>query len=57
MLRTNYSTAEHVTALIKMFRPSLVTRDASFTLKEVFLFSCNKLFFFPFSDLLKNASL
>ena len=25
MLRPNYSTVEHVTALIKMFRPSLVT--------------------------------
>ena len=34
MLRHNYSTVEHVTALIKMLRPSFVTRDARFTLKE-----------------------
>ena len=58
MLRPNYSTVEHVTALIKMLRPSLVTRDARYTLKEVFLFSCKKLFFCLFyANLLKNASL
>ena len=34
MLRPNYSTGEHVSALIKIFRPSLVTRDTRFTLKE-----------------------
>ena len=57
MLRPNYSTVEHVTALIKMLRPSLVTRDTRFTLKEGVFFSCKKLFFSLFSNLLKNASL
>ena len=59
MLRPNYSTVGHVTALIKMLTPSLVTRDTRFTLKEVFLFSCKKLFFCLFYsnllNLLKNA--
>ena len=51
-VETNYSTVEHVTALIKMLRPSLVTRDTRFMLKEVFLFSCKKLFFCLFSGYL-----
>ena len=34
MLRCNYSTVEHLTALIKMLRPSLVTSDTRFTFKE-----------------------
>ena len=45
MLRPNYSTVEHVNALIKMLTPTLVTRDTRFTLKEVFLFSCRKTIF------------
>ena len=58
MLRPNYSTVVHVTALIKMLPPSLETRDTRFTLKEVFHFSCKKLFFCLFyANLLKNALL
>ena len=34
MLRPNYSTVVHETALIKMLRQYLVTRDTRFTLKE-----------------------
>ena len=58
MLRCNYSTEEHVTALIKLFRPSLVTRDTRFRLKErVFYFikkSSSFLCHF-FANLLKNC--
>ena len=39
MLRPNCSTVGHVTALIKMLTPSLVTRDTRFTLKEGVFFS------------------
>ena len=34
MFRTNDSTVEHGPDLIKIIRPTLVTRDTSFTLKE-----------------------
>ena len=44
MLGPNYSTVEHVTALIKMLRQSLVTRDTRFTIKERILFSLKKYF-------------
>ena len=44
MLRPNCSTVGHVIALIKMFRPSLITRDVHFTLKEVVLFSSRNYF-------------
>ena len=58
MLRPNYSTADHVTAIIKMFRPSLVTRVTRFTLKEGIFFSKKKLLFcLFFTNLIKNASL
>ena len=40
MLRPNYSTVEHVTALIKTLRPTLATRNTRFTLKEVVHLSC-----------------
>ena len=48
MLRPNYSTVEHVTALIKMFTPSLVTRDTRFTLKEVASLFLQKTIFLSF---------
>ena len=44
MLGPNYSTLEHVTALIKMLRQSLVTRDTRFTIKERIIFSLKKYF-------------
>ena len=44
MLGPNYSTVEHITALIKMLRPLLVTSDTRFTFKERILFSLKKYF-------------
>ena len=48
MLRPNCSTVGHVTALIKMLRPSLVTRDTRFTLKEVVSLFLQKSYFSVF---------
>ena len=39
MLRPNYGSVEHVTAVIKIFRSSLATRDSQPTFKDRVFFS------------------
>ena len=55
MLRTSYSTGEHLTALITIFRPSLLIRDTQATFKIRVSFSYKKLFFGHFSANLQET--
>ena len=44
MLGPNYSTVDHIAALIMMLRPSLVKSDTRFTFKERIVFSLKNYF-------------